>query len=66
MEITLGLEEAELLSELLETRHRDLLREISRSHNHPEFRSALRENAAILESIINKVHEVIAESLACR
>jgi hypothetical protein len=66
MEITLTFEEAELLSELLETRHRDLLREISRSHHHPEFRGALRENAAILESVMNKVTEVIADGLACR
>ena len=66
MEITLTFEEAELLSEMLESRHRDLLREISRSHNHPDFRMALRENAAILESIMNRVNEVIAEGLACR
>jgi hypothetical protein len=66
MEILLTFEEAELLSEMLETRQRELLREISRSHNHPAFRDALQENAAILESVINKVNEVIAEGLACR
>ncbi len=66
MEITLTFEEAELLNEMLETRHKDLLREISRSHNHPEFRSALRENAAIMESVINKLNVIISEALACR
>lgn len=66
MEITLNLEEAEVLSELLETRHHELLREISRNHNHPEFRAGLRETAAVLESVMNKVNGVVAEGLACR
>jgi hypothetical protein len=46
MEITFTLEEAELLMDVLEERHRELLREISRT-THREFKVRLRKGVVL-------------------
>jgi hypothetical protein len=66
MEIRITIEEGEVLNEILEARHRELLREISRSHNHPEFRKGLRHRAAALDSILNQVKHLLAQELVSR
>jgi chromosome condensin MukBEF complex kleisin-like MukF subunit len=54
MELTLTTDERELLMEILEERQRELLREISRS-NHHQFRTALKKNERLLETLIGKL-----------
>jgi endo-alpha-1,4-polygalactosaminidase (GH114 family) len=39
---------------VLEERHRELLREISRTHHH-EFKIVLQNNAKLLESMVDKL-----------
>jgi hypothetical protein len=51
MEVTITPEEMELLIEILEERHRDLLHEISRT-NHHEFKLVLRKKEKLLESVL--------------
>jgi len=54
MELTLTLEQWELLLEILYERHSALLREISLT-DHREFKSALRKREKLLESIVNRL-----------
>jgi endo-alpha-1,4-polygalactosaminidase (GH114 family) len=54
MQITLSSEEQQLLTKVLEERHRELLREISRTHHH-EFKIVLQNNAKLLESMVDKL-----------
>jgi hypothetical protein len=54
MELTLTVEEWELLSEILDERHRALLREISHT-DHREFKLALRKREKLLESVVNRL-----------
>ena len=54
MELTLTIEEWELLSEILGERHRVLLREISHT-DHREFKLALRKREKLLESVVNRL-----------
>ena len=54
MELTLTVEEWELLSEILGERHRALLREISHT-DHREFKLALRKREKLLESLVNRL-----------
>jgi hypothetical protein len=54
MQITLTSEEQELLTAVLEERHREVLREISRAAHHG-FKLVLQNNARLLESMINKL-----------
>lgn len=54
MELILTAEEKELLMGILEERHRELLREISRTDRH-EFKLVLRKNEKLLESVVNKL-----------
>jgi len=54
MELTLTVEERELVLEILGQRHRELLREISRTDHH-EFKLALRKKEKLLESVENRV-----------
>ena len=51
MEVTITPEEMELLIEILEERHRDLLREISRTSHH-EFKLVLRKKEKLLELVL--------------
>lgn len=52
MELTLTVEERDLVLEILSQRHRELLREISHTDHH-EFKQALRKNEKLLESILS-------------
>lgn len=54
MDTSLSPDEAELLVAILEERQHVLLAEISRTIHH-EFKTALRENERLLESIIAKL-----------
>ncbi len=54
MEILLTREEKELVVEVLQERHRTLLKEIFRTHHH-EYRDALRKREKLLERILNKL-----------
>ena len=62
MEISLTAEERKLLIDVLEERHRELLREISRA-THNQFKLALKENEKLLQSVIGKLHESGTERL---
>ena len=57
MELVLTAEEKELVMGILEERHRELLREISRTQRH-EFRLILQKNAKMLESVLNKLRAI--------
>ena len=54
MELTLNVEERELLLEILEQRHRELQREISHTDHHA-FKLALRKNEKALESVVSRL-----------
>jgi hypothetical protein len=54
MEITFTDEELQLLLEVLEEQHRELLHEISRTDHH-EFRMLLRNKEKVLESMLDKL-----------
>jgi hypothetical protein len=54
MELVLNSEEGKFLVEVLEERHRELLREIARTSHH-EFKLILKNNEKLLESILNKL-----------
>lgn len=52
MELTLTVEERDLVLEILSQRHRELLREISHTDHH-EFKLALRKKEQLLDSVVN-------------
>ncbi len=54
MELTLTVEEQELLINILEQRHRELVKEISHT-DHNDFKKALRNNEKLIESILNRL-----------
>jgi len=54
MELTLTMEESELLLEILSERHRALLREISHT-DHREFKRVLLKREKLLESVVNRL-----------
>jgi hypothetical protein len=51
--ITLNEEERELIQEVLEERHRTMLREISHTDHHA-FKVGLRKKAELLEKVLNR------------
>ena len=57
MELTLTVEEWELLLEILDERHSALLREISHT-DHREFKIALRKREKLLESVVNRLRDM--------
>ena len=59
MDLELTADERTLILEILIERQRNLLVEISRSHNH-QFREILKNREAILESVLEKVREPVA------
>lgn len=63
MELTLTSAERELLLEVLEEHHRELLREIARARHH-EFKVALKSKERLLESILTKLKAAQANELA--
>jgi hypothetical protein len=54
MELTLTSAEREMLLEVLEEHHHELLREIARARHH-EFKVALRSKERLLESTVAKL-----------
>jgi hypothetical protein len=54
MELTLTVEERELVLEILGQRHRELQREIS-DRAHREFKLALRKKEKLLESVVSRL-----------
>ena len=56
MELTLSGEEYEFLVNILEQRHRELLREIAHT-DHREFRQGLRCDEKLLDSLICRLRE---------
>lgn len=63
MELTLTSAERELLLEVLEEHHRELLREIARARHH-EFKVALRMKEKLLESTVTKLNVAPPPELA--
>lgn len=57
MELILSTEEQQLLLDILEQRHRELMKEISHTDHH-EFKQALRKNEKLLESILSHLRGV--------
>jgi hypothetical protein len=62
MELILSSSERELLLELLEEHHRELLREISRTEHHA-FKFALKNKEKMLEQVLEKLQPKGAEVL---
>ena len=56
MELHLTSDQRQLLEEILEERHRELLREIAHT-DHQHFKEVLRKKAKALESILEEVAE---------
>lgn len=57
MELIFSSEEARFLMEVLEERHRQLVRELSHT-NHRDFKLILKSNEKLLESILEKLRTV--------
>lgn len=62
MELTLTIEEREILTRLLERRHREISKEISHT-DHREFREVLRKNEGAIEGILSQLQEAPLESV---
>jgi hypothetical protein len=62
MELILSTEEHQLLLDILEQRHRELLKEISHTDHH-EFKHALRKNEKLLESILSRLRGASVQEL---
>jgi len=60
MELTLTVEEKELVLEILGQSHRELLREISHTDHH-EFKLALRKKEELLESVVSRLRVIEPE-----
>ncbi|MFI5111461.1 MAG: hypothetical protein ACHP9S_01440 [Terriglobales bacterium] len=56
MELHLTSDQRQLLQEILEERHRELLREIAHT-DHLHFKEVLRTKAKAVESLLDKVAE---------
>lgn len=54
MELTLSDEEHELLLNILEQHHRELLHEIARTDSR-EFKQGLRKNEQVLDSLVSRI-----------
>ena len=54
MEVTLTVEEHELIAEIREEHHRELLREICRAE-HREFKAVLRRREELVQGVLNKL-----------
>ncbi|MBZ5719160.1 MAG: hypothetical protein LAO03_02160 [Acidobacteriia bacterium] len=61
MELQLSPEEAEVVWDILADRHRELLREISRTSHH-EFKITLRHREAVLDAVIKRLSVLRAQS----
>lgn len=63
MELILNTEEQELLLNILEQHHQELLREIAHT-NHRQFKQGLRQNEKLLDSMMNRLREAAMQQ--CR
>jgi len=54
MELSLNSEEVELIFQLLVERHRELLREISRTHRH-QFKLVLHQREEVLAAVLDRL-----------
>ena len=54
MEVTFTPEEHQLIAEILEEHHRELLRELSRTE-HREFKAVLRRREEMVQGVLNKL-----------
>ena len=61
MELQLSPEEAEVVWDILADRHRELLREISRTSHH-EFKITRRHREAVLDAVIKRLSVLRAQS----
>jgi len=61
MELTLSVEEHQLLLRILEQHHRGLLNEIWHT-DHREFKLILREDERLLELLVNRLKELSVEA----
>jgi len=64
MELTLSIEEHQLLLGILEQRHRELLKEISHTDHH-EFKQVLRRNEKLLESVLSRLRGAAVREIRC-
>jgi len=62
MELRLTTEEREILTRLLEQRHREISKEISHTDNR-EFREFLRKNEDTIEGILSQLREAPLEEI---
>ena len=62
MELMLTTEEREILTRLLEQRHREISKEISHT-DHREFREFLRRNEGTIEGILSQLRGAPLESV---
>jgi len=63
MELTLTCDEEELMREVLEEHHRQLIREIARARHH-EFKCALKSKEKMIESVVDKLQAAHHEELS--
>ncbi|HXY11672.1 MAG TPA: hypothetical protein VEI52_27805 [Terriglobales bacterium] len=63
MELTLTPDEGELMREVLEEHHRQLIREIARARHH-EFKSALKDKERMIETVVAKLKAAHHEELS--
>jgi hypothetical protein len=60
MQLTLSLEQVELVREILQDRHKELFREISRAQHH-DFKTALRRKEALLNAVLDQLQGILEE-----
>jgi len=60
MELRLTSEEHQLLLDILEQHHRELLKEIWHTDRR-EFKDVLRQNEKVLESLLSRLREVLVQ-----
>jgi hypothetical protein len=65
MDLTLTPDERELMLEVLEEHHRQLIREIARARHH-EFKAVLKSKERRIESVVNKLKAVHPVQLSAR
>ncbi|MBZ5685481.1 MAG: ubiquinol-cytochrome-c reductase complex assembly factor 3 [Acidobacteriia bacterium] len=62
MELILNTEEQEFLQDILEQRHRELLKEISHTDSR-EFKQDLRKKEMLLDSILSRLRRTAIQEL---
>lgn len=62
MELILTTEQRSFLANVLEQRHRELLKEISHTDNR-QFRQVLRNNEKMIEDLLGQLRPVVTEAV---